>query len=318
MIDPTNIVQFRPGGEDWTRLFVEGPLAQKSRLTQDAYGRILRQFISFTVTLPGQGRQFQPILLTRTIVETYLAHLKDQGYSVTHRVRVKSVLRQFCQWLIDEQDIPLKRNPVNGVQVGIEQQQLAPRILSPDQRFVLKQLSDRSEDLRGMAIFALGYWAGCRVSDVAHLLMEHTHVGPKIGWLHVGHKGEKFRDIDLLNEARRPLHEYIQRGGREKESPYVFSSQRDEHLGERGIHYWFANLKRSATMEEWELVSDITFHDLRHDFAHRAREGGWSLEEIAYYLGHMTVKGTPAIQTTVRYTQVSREQVKGKLALLKG
>ena len=59
-------------------------------------------------------------------------------------------------------------------------------------------------------------------------------------------------------------------------------------------------------------------HDLRHDFAHRARESGWTLEEIAYYLGHVTVKGTPAIQTTARYTQVSRAQVKEKLKELKG
>ncbi len=45
---------------------------------------------------------------------------------------------------------------------------------------------------------------------------------------------------------------------------------------------------------------------------------GWSLEEVAYYLGHVTTRGTPAIQTTVRYTQVSRAQVKDKLKLLKG
>jgi integrase len=64
---------------------------------------------------------------------------------------------------------------------------------------------EKDGDLRGKAIFALGYWAGCRVSDIAHLRMEHAHIGPKIGWLHVGHKGGKFRDIDLLNEARRPL-----------------------------------------------------------------------------------------------------------------
>jgi DNA-binding transcriptional MerR regulator len=43
------------------------------------------------------------------------------------------------------------------------------------------------------------------------------------------------------------------------------------------------------------------------------REQGWNLEEIAYYLGHITAAGTPAIQTTVRYTQVGREQVKEKL-----
>jgi len=76
--------------------------------------------------------------------------------------------------------------------------------------------------------------------------------------------------------------------------------------------------KRYANHEEWELIADFSFHDLRHDFAHRAREAGWTLEELAYYLGHVTKKGTPAIGTTVRYTQVSRAQVKEKLKLLKG
>lgn len=82
------------------------------------------------------------------------------------------------------------------------------------------------------------------------------------------------------------------------------------------MHHWFRKLRSKATKDEWELVGDVTFHDLRHDFAHRAREAGWSLEEVAYYLGHVTKKGTPAIGTTARYTQVSREDVKEKLELL--
>ena len=62
----------------------------------------------------------------------------------------------------------------------------------------------------------------------------------------------------------------------------------------------------------------MTFHDLRHDFAHRARAAGWSLEEVAYYLGHLSKTGTPAIQTTVRYTQISRDQVRPKLRQIQG
>jgi integrase len=89
-------------------------------------------------------------------------------------------------------------------------------------------------------------------------------------------------------------------------------------LTEEGIHYWFRTLKAGATKGQWELIHDLTFHDLRHDFAHRARDASWSLEEVAYYLGHVTKKGTPAIQTTVRYTQVSREQVKEKLKHVRG
>lgn len=245
-----------------------------------------------------------------------MTSLEEAGYSVSHRTRIKSVLSGFCQWLIDEHEL-LKRNPARGLEIAA-QQVLAPRVLSDEQRTILRIIVEQAEDLRGEALFALGYWAGCRVSDVAHLLQEHTHVGPKIGWLHIGYKGGKFRDIDLLIQVRRPLFEYLQHGGRDPESPYVFTSQRNRQLTEAGIHHWFRTLKQRANKDQWEKIADLSFHDLRHDFAHRAREAGWTLEEVAYYLGHVTKKGTPAIQTTARYTQVSREQVKEKLRYVKG
>jgi site-specific recombinase XerD len=317
MTEPSNIVPFpQTGSEEWIKSYHQGCLTKLNEATIDAYLRILRQFTEWVARRPGHGKQFQPHYLTVTVVEGYVSFLKEQGYSVSHRTRVKSVIKHFCQWLIDEKEA-LKRNPTTGIEIKA-QQTLAPRILSPDQRFVLRNLVEKADDLRGKALFALGYWAGCRVSDVSHLRMESTYVGPKIGWLHVGHKGEKFRDIDLLNEARRPLYDYLQHGGHDPESPYVFTSQRSARLTEDGIHHWFRTLKRQANHEEWELICDLSFHDLRHDFAHRAREAGWTLEEVAYYLGHVTMKGTPAIQTTVRYTQVSRAHVKEKLKLLKG
>ncbi|HEY4034345.1 MAG TPA: tyrosine-type recombinase/integrase [Ktedonobacteraceae bacterium] len=317
MTEQTNIVPFpQLSNGEWIEGYHQACLTKLDEATIDAYLRVLRQFTEWVAKRPGHGKHFQPSQLTMTVVEGYLSLLKEQGYSVSHCTRVKSVIKHFCQWLIDEKEA-LKRNPTSRIEIKA-QQQLAPRVLEPDQRFVLRNLVEKGDDLRGKALFALGYWAGCRVSDVAHLLMEHTHVGPKIGWIHVGHKGEKFRDIDLLNEARRPLYDYIQHGGREKESPYVFTSQRSMHLTEDGIHHWFRTLKRQANKEEWELIHNLSFHDLRHDFAHRARDAGWTLEEIAYYLGHVTMKGTPAIQTTVRYTQVSRAHVKEKLKLMKG
>lgn len=49
-----------------------------------------------------------------------------------------------------------------------------------------------------------------------------------------------------------------------------------------GIHWWFRTLKTQATRTKWHLIADVTFHDVRHDFAHRAREAGWTLEELAY------------------------------------
>jgi len=73
-----------------------------------------------------------------------------------------------------------------------------------------------------------------------------------------------------------------------------------------------------VTHAEWEIIHDVTYHDLRHDVAHRCRDACWRIEEVAYYLGHVTKKGTPAIGTTARYTQVSREDVRAKLRQITG
>jgi site-specific recombinase XerD len=313
----SDVVPFPQSAADaWIEEYHQAILMPKDAATIDAYLRILRQFTRWIAERPGHGKHFVPAQLTTTVVQVYLSSLEDQGYSVSHRNRVKSVIHGFCQWLIEEKGA-LNRNPTRGIEIPAVST-LAPRELSPDQRLVLGNLVERRGDLRGAAIFALGYWAGCRVSDIAYIRVEDAHIGPKVGWLHVGHKGGKVRDIDLLNAARRPLYAYLQHGRRDRESPYVFTSQRYDRLSEAGIHHWFRDLKGQATKDEWELIAALSFHDLRHDFAHRARQVGWTLEEIAYYLGHVTVKGTPAIQTTVRYTQVSRAHVKEKLKFMRG
>jgi integrase len=114
---------------------------------------------------------------------------------------------------------------------------------------------------------------------------------------------------------------------RDPESAYVFTSQRaawlrqqgrPDRLSTRGIEHLWGGLKAQATHEEWAALQDCTFHDLRHDWAHRARAAGWTLEEIAVYAGHQTKDGAPAIATTARYTLPSRQQLKARVQLLRG
>lgn len=247
MIDTGNSTTFPDSRNhtSWITLYNETCLSHKNPGTADVYRRIIRDFFLWLAESPGCSPSFFP-QLTRSMVEMYLNRLEETGYSLSHRVRVKSVLSNFCQWLIDEQEL-LKRNPARNLELPA-QQILAPRILSEKQRIILRVLVEQAEDLRGKALFALGYWAGCRVSDVAHLLVERTHVGPEVGWLHVGYKRGNFRDIDLFNQARRSLFEYPQHGGRDPESHYLFISQRHQQLTEAGIHHWFRSLKQRATV----------------------------------------------------------------------
>jgi len=173
-----------------------------------------------------------PDQLTQTAVTIYLEQLQAAGYSRSHCARVKAVISGFARYLIEEHGA-LRRNPARGLTLP-PAAALAPRQLSGDQRFVLRSLVEREGTTRGAAIFALGYWAGCRVSDLAHLETVHLHVTPKLGWMTVGHKGGKQRTVDLHNEARRALYSYIHATALASERRYVFPSQRSERLTEAG------------------------------------------------------------------------------------
>jgi site-specific recombinase XerD len=68
----------------------------------------------------------------------------------------------------------------------------------------------------------------------------------------VGHKGGKQRENDLLNQARKPLYEYLQEqlnDDRHKDSEFVFTSQRSGRLTEAGIHHWLRTLKEKKASD---------------------------------------------------------------------
>lgn len=57
----------------------------------------------------------------------------------------------------------------------------APRELTPEQRYVLKNRVEGERSLRQAAIFALGYWAGLRISEVAQLQLGYFCIFPQNG-----------------------------------------------------------------------------------------------------------------------------------------
>jgi hypothetical protein len=215
---------------------------------------------------------------------------------------------------------------VRGVSIPA-QALLAPRELSEDQRYVIRDLVEREADVRGKAVFALGDFAGCWVSDVSWLLLDQTQVSRKAGWMMVGHKGGKERTIDLVNQARSPLYDYFQQGER-KASAYFFTRKPREKARECGRDRrmaldggWHPPMVAATQSKGAPCRSQVhqrpRFPRSESRFCAQSTPG-WLEPGRGGLLGHITKSGMPAIQTTIRYTQVSREQVKEKLKLLRG
>jgi len=304
-------------------------LAGRARKTIVDYMSVLRGFEKWVLQETGQD-QFHTKLLLPSTLEDYLTYTKAQGRSPRTQRKIMTILKLFCRWATDEG--LLKHNPSR--QLKSPAIEMDSHELTTDQRRILKRLVEQQDSPRLNAIFALGYWAGLRSSEVIRLQVKLCEVNQRAGTITLLEtKGGKKRTLDLHNKARQALYTYLYEipstypDAHDEESSYVFTSQRaawlrsqnqPDHLSVRGLEYLWTHTKTQASVSEWEQIQSVRFHDLRHDFSHRARAAGWSLEEIAIYVGHQTQEGMPAILSTVRYTLPGREQLKTRLQQLKG
>jgi site-specific recombinase XerD len=133
----------------------------KAEGTRQAYLRTARHLLGWLAQQAGQPGPFQPQQLTQRTVELYLSHLEQERLSLNHCARVKSTISNFAQFFIEEKGL-LQRNPTRDIELP-PVPLLAPRQLSQEQRALLRSLVKQAGDRRGAALFALGYWAGCRV-----------------------------------------------------------------------------------------------------------------------------------------------------------
>ncbi len=117
-------------------------------------------------------------LMTETAVHGYMDSLQIAGRAPRTRNKALSGLRRFCQWALDEGY--LRRNPARSIERPTVVA-LAPTELSEKQRFVLKQLVEQHTTRRFEAIFALGYWAGLRVSEIATLRRDQCQINQRAG-----------------------------------------------------------------------------------------------------------------------------------------
>lgn len=171
-------------------------LGTRDPKTIAVYLATMRDFVAWLAMQPG-GAPFQIGLVTETAMRGYMDALQQAGRAPRTRSKALSGLRRFCRWAMDEGY--LRRNPARSMERPTVVA-LAPTELDEKQRFVLKQLVEQQTTLRFAAIFALGYWAGLRISEIARLRLDQCQVNQRAGSITLlDAKGGKTRTLDLHN-----------------------------------------------------------------------------------------------------------------------
>ena len=261
--------------------------------TTKNYGIDLREFRKFLAEKDLKE-------VTYLDIRSFLAFLKDRGYSKSSIARKLACLRSFFKYLVRENI--LSQNPAAGIATPKKEKRL-PSFLNPDEITKLLEAPAKPswEEKRDKAILEMLYSSGIRVSELVGL--NHDDLDFFGGLARVRGKGKKERVVPVGQVALRCLRDYLDkkppREGAHAIKKPLFVSRLGGRLTDRSVRRMILKyVKRTG------LGKEISPHTLRHSFATHMLDRGADLRSVQELLGHAS------LTTTQIYTQVSVERLK--------
>ncbi|MDQ6982656.1 MAG: tyrosine recombinase XerC [Mariprofundus sp.] len=257
-------------------------IRRASEHTVAAYRRDLARFVEYC----GETSRLNHI--TRIQVQDWLVDCHASGLAASTLARRLSALSSFFDAAV--QAGQCKANVAAGIRPPKQPKRL-PRTLPLEQMQALMQPTDRNSDIRDLALLAVMYGGGLRVSEVVGLNLDDADLNQLE--LRVFGKGRKERIVPLPEGAVQYLQSYLEdRIANDGEQP-VFLNRRGGRLSVRSVQ----RMLKDRALQTGADVS-VTPHRLRHSFATHLLAGGVDLRAIQELLGHAS------LATTERYTHL--------------
>ncbi|MFO1062965.1 MAG: site-specific tyrosine recombinase XerD [Pirellulales bacterium] len=284
--------------QDWQQKFTDY-LRSECHLSDNtvaAYGRDLKRFLQWL----GPS---SPARLKLADLSEFVASLQREKLAPASVSRLVVAIRMFFKYL--QLEGLIQDNPTELLQTQKMWQRI-PKVLTPAavDRFLAAPKKFDLHWRRDRAILELLYATGCRVSEVANMLVANVHLAE--GFCLVEGKGSKQRMVPLGARAVAAVDEYIRcvrprlLGARDPaDVKWLILSRSGRRLRREAI---WELVKRYALRSD--IDPSISPHTLRHSFATHLLGGGADLRQIQEMLGHAS------IQTTQIYTQVEMSRLK--------
>jgi len=226
--------------------------------------------------------------ITRIQVQDWLVAGHAAGLAASTLARRLSAVSSFFDAAV--QAGLCNTNIAAGVRPPKQPKRL-PRTLPPEQTAALMQPTERNSDVRDLALLAVMYGAGLRVSEVVGLNLDDVDVHQFE--LRVFGKGRKERIVPLPEGAAQYVQSWLNARMATNEEQAVFLNNRNTRLSARSVQ----RMLKDRALQTGADIS-VTPHRLRHSFATHLLAGGVDLRAIQELLGHAS------LATTERYTHL--------------
>ena len=162
---------------------------------------------------------------------------------------------------------------------------------------IIAKTKARQGPVRDQCVIELALGTGLRVSEISQLKLEDIDLKRGGNSLIVRHgKGNKQRIVKFSSKLKTLILEYIEY--RDKDSEYLFPSERQDYMSSNAIQKAFKKWARRAG-----LPSRFSIHSCRHFYATALLKVSKNLRLTQVQLGHSNP------QTTTVYAQVLDEEI---------
>jgi integrase/recombinase XerC/integrase/recombinase XerD len=261
-----------------------------SKPSMATYSRQLKQFTSW---LLKTGKVEALNTLQREDILAYREYLLSIGKSANTVAGYMTSVRKFFEWLEGEKIYPNIARGVKGTRKAkgfrkdcLTQGQIREALASIDRGGL--------EGLRDYALFNLLVRTGIRTIEVVRGQVGDLRQQGGEAVLWVQGKGRDSKDdfVILIDEALRPLREYLSTRGNLVDTDPLFASISDRNSGERltakSIRRIVKGILRGVNLNDKRLSA----HSLRHTAISLSIKGGASLEQAQAMARHTDPKTT--------------------------
>lgn len=262
-------------------------------IAQSSKGTYRRQLLQFITWLQETGRIDSMNTMVREDILAYREALrqgKKSSYTVSSYM---TAVRRFYEWLEAERIFP---NIARGVKGDKKAKGFRKDCLTPGQlRDALDSLERNSlEGLRDYALFNLIARTGLRTIEVARAQTRdlRQESGQTVLWIQGKGRDSKDDFVVLMDEAERPIRNYLQARGKLSDEAPLFCSHSDRNSGHelttRSISRIIKNILIGIGLDD----SRLTAHSLRHTAITLSIKGGASIQEAQAMARHTDPKTT--------------------------
>jgi len=244
-------------------------------------------------------------------IDPFVEHLKQQqGYSALTASTYKTVLEEAFEFIEIEKEqkryifyltpfryhiatqhpktIAKKLSSIRSFVNYLQEQNIKVQLLGDDSiktpKTLPKPINEEKikEALQNATpeerfVILLLYTLGLRISELEHIRLEDI----KDGWIRIIGKGNKQRELPLLEPIKKMIEEY-----KEKNQPKIYLFEKNgEKLSQNSLRYLIdKSFKRIGVK--------VTPHQLRHSFATSLLNEGAPIADVSELLGHASMATT--------------------------